>query len=200
MRLPQFIICLAVMPLAACATVDLADMTPAAREAAVPAPENVVIKTSAALTEKFEKKGWSAAPDPNRVQKAASFLLRGIKKETDVKDVSYAGRAVSTMQVKSDVKVAVQDVQQLVKAADVYLAVADTGQNLRTELKSLEKALAVSHRAEMAFEDAFKALGADEPEAHIKDLTEAAHQLRDLTNIYGERVRAQSARLFEAAS
>lgn len=200
MRLSQIFICLMLLPLAACATVDLADMTPAARVDVKPAPENVVIRTSEALVAKFDDKGWSAAPDPNRMQKAAGFLLRGMKKETSAQDVSYSAIVKKPAKLRSDILSAAKDVTQAAKAADVYLAVAKADDDLRMELKSLEKTLAACHKAEAMFMKSLETLNVGTDGLELAAFKGATVQLRDLTNVYGQRVRASTARLFEAGS
>ncbi len=200
MRLPHIIMCMMFMPLAACATVDLADMTPSAREAAKPAPKNVVVRTSKALMSKFDNKGWSDSAGKDRMKKAASFLLKGLKSGDEAADTSYAAYVNDIVIVRQDIAAAAKDIDQVVKAADVYLALAERQDDLRAELKALEKTLVTGHQAQIIFSKALKNVSSSDPVQDEIVIADAIKRLRDVTNVYGDRVRANTVSVFEGAS
>lgn len=200
MRLSHFVICAAILPLSACATVDLADMTPAAKQTVQPVHENVVIRATEALTAKFTQAGWSEPVDPDRFKKAANFLLRGISSLEVDTDISYAEKAKSLTVVRSDISVATAEVSKVVKAAEVYLDMASEEDDLREELKSLEKAMSSCRKSELMFKRALENVGVEKTDAELQNAELAMNALRDVTNIYGERVRAQRTSLFEFTS
>lgn len=202
MRLQTAFIGMAMVSLSACATVDLGEMTTS--EPAVAAfentPINVVQRTSKKLTEVFTQNGWSKAPDPMRIQKAANMLLRGMGKDKPIVDTSYAAKAVSVETVRADILLASQTVTQTVKAAEVYMSVADTDTRMRGELKSLEKALAACARAETMFVRALENLDAADIDGDMAALRVSVGELRKVTNLYGDRVRGGKPLIGAAAS
>ncbi len=191
MRLHMAFIGTALIMLSACATVDLGQMTSAEPTAAdfENTPINVVERAAKSLTDTFTQKGWSEAPDPMRIQKAANMLLRGIGRDKPVVDASYAATASDIDVVRADILLASQTVTQSVKAADVYIAMADEDTRLRSELKSLEKALAACTRADAMFVRALDNLGAEDVDADMTRLRVSISELRKVTNLYGDRVR-----------
>ena len=175
--------------LSACATVDFAEMAPQTPKVFEASSKTVVRRASDALVEEFTEAGWVAPPEKNRIQKTAGFLLKGIKKSEPVTDVSYAAKARSLMAVNADIKTAAMHVEQAVKAADVFLAMAAPEDSLRRELKSLEGALVTSRRAEVSFEEALAKLGAKNSVHDMEAYYLATGELTRITNAYGVRVR-----------
>lgn len=201
MRLSLAIASLAALGLSACATIDFAQMAPAPEVAEVaPVQKNVVIRSAEALVVNFTNKGWAAAPDPKRIQRMANVLLRGIGQSEKVIDTSYAGKAKILSDVQRDIILASTNVAQTQKAADVFLAMAPEGELLQAELKSLEKALAACHKAELMFSRALEKTGAKDVKAEISAFSASLDNLKAVTNLYGDHVRANISKTGEAAS
>lgn len=190
MRLPHIIIALLAIPFAGCATVDLADMTPASSQAEAPAAENVVLRSARSLTEYFSKNGWNVDAGPGKIQAAASFLLRGMKSGDDKKDVPYVKAVTTVNAVRSDIQEASLQIRKSVKAAEIYLEMSSGSDDLTQELKALQAALGACHNAQSVFKSALKKNGVKDISLELASLKKDVHGLRDVTNAYGKRVRA----------
>lgn len=192
------VICLG---LSACATVDFAEMAPERDvAAATPVQENVAIRAAKALYTSFTSKGWSVVPDENPMQRAANVLLRGIGQSSKVVDTSYAGQVRSIAKVRADILLASQEVSKAQKAVDVFLDLATEESDLTSELEALEKAVGVSHKAELMFSRALKNVGAKDIKAEIDPLKSSVDGLEKAVDIYGDRVRSKAPIIGGAAS
>lgn len=190
MRLPHIILAMLAVPLVGCATVDLADMTPASSQTEAPAEENVVIRSASAMTEYFTKSGWNVDVGQGKIQAAASFLLRGMKHKEGKAVAPYVVSATSLNAVRADIQDASLHIQKSVKAAEVYLDMSSGEDDLAGELKVLQTALGACHNAQSVFKAALKKNEVKDINAALASLNKDVHDLRDVTNAYGERVRA----------
>ncbi len=178
-----------------CATVDLGSVSTgvSAAPTASKTKVNVVQRAASKLYAAFTTKGWVTKVSRKRVQSTASVLLRGLDSETPDGPLSaYAAKAGSLSDIRADIYSAQQHVDQTTKAAEVYLAMAFDNTNLREELASLQKALIASRQAELVFKSAFEAkgLGAD---GTLIAYSKTVDRLRDVTDIFGDRVRRGNA-------
>lgn len=176
-----------------CATVDLANVggtSTVVESSAQPNKDNVVKRAANKLYSAFATNGWVANKNRKRVQSAASILLRGLDTNSADSPLSaYNAASVSQAQIHKDIDRAKSFVTQTTKAAEVYLAMAPDDTNLREELASLQQALIASREAELVFTSALPAAGPNK-ETILMDYTRAVDQLRDITDAFGDRVRA----------
>lgn len=187
MRLRAMIICSAIVWLPACATVDLSNMAGGEPlQQLAPEKENVVLRSAGALFSAFTEKGWTKAPDPEPLNKAASILLRGLKASPVTTQSITDGDSPNSQILQADLTLASAHVSQTLKSADVYLSMAEPEADLRSELRALEKALLACRKAEVLFEEGRAIHLIDS----LETLSSDVDALRDITNIYGERVRA----------
>lgn len=176
-----------------CATVDLANVggSSALVESTVQSnKENVVRRAASKLYSAFTTNGWVTNKKRKRVQSAASVLLRGLDADSADGPLSvYNAASVSQTQIHSDIDRAKAFVTQTTKAAEVYLAMAPDDTNLREELSSLQRALIASREAELVFKSALSNAAAGQ-DIKLINYSYAVDQLRDITDAFGDRVRA----------
>lgn len=180
-----------------CATVDMTNM---AGQATAPATAkttqvNVVQRAASKLYAAFTSNGWVAKSSRKRVQSTADVLLKGLAPQTDLqKSGNYAVTAVSLTKLAADIRAAEHHVFQTTKAAEVYLAMAADDVNVRSELSSLEKALIAARQAELVFAAAIDTAsttsdGGETAATDFAEYQESVNKLRDVTDLYGDRVR-----------
>jgi len=193
MRLRLFFAGCVAISMSACATIDIADMTATSQVAAeAQKPENnVVIKAAEKLQTAFRARGWTQTDNKARLQAAAHILLKGNKNVEPVLKTSYAAKADNIISVESDIRAAQSLVDNAVKAAEIYLAMADTDVDLTEELQNLERSLLMSRKIETSFANALNSLGVSGVDSQVKllSLTQSANSLLNVTNSYGQRVR-----------
>ncbi len=183
-----------------CATVDLGSVgtSVSAAPTASKTKVNVVQRAASKLYAAFTTKGWVTKVSRKRVQSTASVLLRGLDSETPNGPLNaYAAKAGSLSDIRADIYSAQQHVDQTTKAAEVYLAMAFDNTNLREELASLQKALIASRQAELVFKSAFEAKGMGtksmDTDGALVAYSKTVDRLRDVTDIFGDRVRRGTA-------
>lgn len=189
MRILKLSILVAACGLSACATVDFAEMAPQTTAAVQPASKTVVRRAADNLVDVFSESGWAAQPEQNRIQKTAGFLLKGMSKDGEDEDLSYAVKVEGFSDVRADIVTATAKIDQTVKAADIFLAMATPDEKLRRELKSLEKALVATRQAEISFEKAIKRLSSGSDLAEMTAYYKSVGELTRTTNAYGVWVR-----------
>lgn len=177
-----------------CATVDFANVGGESAEQTASVRQdnkaNVVERAASKLYGAFAAQGWVVNKKRKSVQSAASVLLRGLDRESvDGPLSAYAENSHSLAEIHADMTTAKDFVLQANKAAEVFLAMAPDDTNLRKELASLQKALISSREAELVFKLALKDAGFDSDEIW-NDYSRTVDALRDVTDAYGDRVRA----------
>ena len=177
-----------------CATVDLVNVGNSSASSIAASESsnkvNVVKRAASKLYSAFTSEGWAANKSRERVQSAASVLLRGLDTDSSESPLShYADKTLSVSQIHTDIQTAQGYVAQTTKAAEVYLDVASDDTNLREELASLQKALIVSREAELEFKTALTSrLGAEDKV--LISYSQSVDTLRDITDDFGDRVRS----------
>ena len=182
-----FLIAGIALGLCACATVDMSAMgaAPGPKAAATASGPNVIEKATAKLFAMFSSKGWSTHSSRKRMQSAASLLLNGFEdKSLSTEPSRYA--AIDPQMFADDVRVANQHISDTVDAAEIFLATADAGEDVRDELGDLEQALLASRQAQAVFAKTGAAFG-DTPQ--LARLAVNVDRLRDVTDEFGRRVR-----------
>ena len=119
------------------------------------------------------------------MQSAASLLLNGLEdKSLSAEPSRYAAADLEAF--ADDVRVANQHISDTVDAAEIFLATADAGEDVRDELGDLEQALLASRQAQAVFAEAGAVFG-DTPQ--LARLSVSVDRLRDVTDEFGRRVR-----------
>ena len=201
MSLRLTLILTAALSMSACATVDLNEVaTKNEPSAAKVVDVNVVQRAVTKLYAAFSNRGFVAKDGRKKMQSAARVLLKGLedKDVTTVLAKGYADMANKQEVVLSDIRIASSHVEQTIKAAEVYLAMAPGEKSLRKELVSLEKALIASREALQVFEDALIKTAGEANAMDFVSYTTSVNELRDVTNAFGDRVR--EAQLRKAAA
>ncbi|MGB6230464.1 MAG: hypothetical protein WBF53_10100 [Litorimonas sp.] len=188
------------MPVGGCATVDLQTMTSAS---AAPSSEakadiNVVQKSVETLRAAFASRGLTERTSKRKMQAAADMLLNGLSASaTQTTEAGYADGGNSRDVVLSDIVMATRHVEQTTRAAEVYLALASTQNDLSGELDSLQGALLASERASQLF--AHSLSGPDAAELRL--FQASIDELRSVTDEFGTMVRMrQSGKLALSAA
>lgn len=178
---------LTIFCLPACTTVDLADMakSPTTSVNRPSVQKNVVQRAADRLYAAFTQKGWSESESRNRMQSAARVLLKGLPEQTETEG-GYVTQVQNLNTVKADIVTASAHVEQTTKAAEVFLAMASDDTALKTELDYLERALLAAREAESTFTAALTKFDA---EVSVVPFTAKIDSLRNVTNIFGDRVR-----------
>lgn len=194
MSLRLLIVSAMTLSLVGCATVDIADMASGGNAQAVQAPaeKNVVIKAAEALQANFKDREWEQAPAVERFKSAASILLKGMKKDdANVQQTNSEEHSnqITLTSLRSDILDAGKDVAKTVKAAEIYLDVADPYADLKPELKALEKAFMSSRKAEAWFEKSLDDIEGVDTDTELSTFAASVDRLRESTNQYGKRVR-----------
>lgn len=184
------------LSMSGCATVDLVNVGGNTTASSVSGTsndadsENVVKLAAGRLFDIFTRQGWVESKDNQRVQSAASVLLRGLETPSDeTQHSSYASKSLSVSQMHADVITAQSHVLETSNAAQVYLAVVADDANLREELASLQKALIVAREAELMFKDAIPVANPDLDPVFL-NYSDSVDTLRDVTDVFGDRVRS----------
>lgn len=180
--------------LSACATVDISNIT-ATQQTAEPevvVDLNVVQRATANLYTAFTDKGLVANVSKKKMRSAARILLTGLDTSPSDDKQSYATLIGSAKALNSDVIMATQHVEQALKAAEIYLAMAPVNTSVKEELISLQKALMASKKAERNFVEALSYYKVAAPDADFGAYTQSVAKLRDITDDYGLRVRSVS--------
>lgn len=180
--------------LTACATVDIADMASSGPvpDNSVVQEQNVVLRASTSLKDSFLKNGWTEARNPN-IQKTANMLLHGADKSSeDIPAISSEPPMPTQTKLRTDIVYASEKVAKTVAAANIFLDMAEAGEDLKNELKALETALVLSRKAETHFESLCVRTELGTSVEELRTLSEVVDQLRESTDLYGDRVRQQS--------
>lgn len=176
--------------LSGCATVNMSEIAvPQTAKAEAPAEKNIVLRAATKLYNALTNRGFVAKDSGERVQSAANILLEGLKeRDVTVDSVDYAAQNYPKATVEADIRYAARQVSQTTKAAEVYLEIADTDQNMREELQSLEKALLAARDASTVFSQSI-----DAENSELLYLDSELDGLTRITDRFGERVRLQAA-------
>ena len=199
MRLKLTLFGACICTLAACATVDVTEV--AGAESQVQNQKlsaNVVIRSAKNLHAKIIEAGW-AKDQETSINSAANMLLKGVNNAPSTKTVSYADTVNSVDTLKSHILLLQNHTEKAQKASEVFLSIAENDADLRDELKYLEKALLSCRKSEANFKAAaakFNSVNMSE----LQGLETSVDALRDMTNEYGFRVRAQNSRIGTPAS
>ena len=183
---------LAIYLLGACTTVDLTQVSLEKTAQTLPTMfvQNVVEKASTSMTALFVSKGWCKDSASTPTQTAASVLLNGrVKHDEDEQMVTVIG----SRQLSADLNLAQSHIMKTTKAAEIYLATADEVSELSDELSMLEAALLSAKEAEAKFGKALLLSANPDNQSEFESLEISIHQLKKVTNAYGDRMRGQIA-------
>lgn len=179
--------------MSACTTVDLSQVSfePQA-ETARAHTQNVVQKAAHSMVALFETKGWCKTDLKEKTQTAASVLLNGLDNDMD-KDVitSRAILVVKSGQLLEDIGLANAQVEQITKAAEIYMATADDAADIGVELTLLESALLTAREAETNFDMSLAQSGTTRSQREFEAFQGAIKDLKGITDTYGDRMRSQ---------
>ena len=185
-----FLICVAsCLTLGACATVDVTQLAGSDANSSVDTQlsQNTVIRSAKNLYKHITSSGW-ATPNQTSLQKTATVLLKGEGAVKQVEASTYRGNSLSDLQ--GDMVNLIHHTEQTTKTAEVFLSVSPDAADLKAELSFLEVALISCRKSETNFQLAMNELGAQNV-SELTSLNGSINALRDITNQYGERVRAQ---------
>ncbi len=175
--------------LGACSTVDLSQMAIEKPQMAAKPVYNVVERSSISLTSLFREKGWSKTGPEEKASRATRILLAGLEQNDNNMPVNKI--AVSAAHLHADILEANTHIRQTSKAAEVYLTIADIGTGLDEELSLLEEALLAAREAQSGFEQAIGANPSAELQQDYQIFSNSVGRLKDITDAYGDRIRAQ---------
>lgn len=177
--------------MSACTTVDLSQVSfePQAK-ISVERAHNVVEKAAHSMMALFEKKGWCKTDLREKTQTAASVLLNGMDKE---EHTPVPTLIVSTQQLSEDIELANEQVEQITKAAEVYMATTEDTVDMGDELTLLESALLTAREAETGFDISLDQVGTAGTQRKFGNFQASIKDLKSVTDIYGDRMRAQIA-------
>ncbi|MBL4852819.1 MAG: hypothetical protein JKY25_01100 [Robiginitomaculum sp.] len=176
--------------LGACTTVDLSQVAIEQPKVIEKPDHNVVERSSVSLTNLFRQKGWSKSGPKEMTNMATRVLLGGLEKNEDDAEARVAV-PVSPAQLDADILEANTQILQTTKAAEVYLTIADDAADLGTELSLLEKALLSARDAENKFAQSIGVKPNVKTEQDFALLSGSVDRLKDVTDAYGDRIRAQ---------
>ena len=181
--------------LPACTTVDLSQVAVNTKPTAIPQQkENVVARSCQKLASLFSHKGWIKNKDKPATQHATNILLHGLEKtgQNDKQNQNATPKTYqSVSQINSDIMLANAQIQQTTKAAEVFLAIAAPDTSLEDELSQLETTFLTVKSAQIRFENALEQARALDNNESYNVLTSTIAKLKDITDEYGTRVRAQ---------
>ncbi len=184
------LICLFIVAvsLPACATVNMTEVAGASVQSEAPRDVNVVQRAVEKLKLAFTQRGFGPKVSKAKMQAAADVLMNGINSEAANETDGYNDVPRSPAIVTADILVAKRHVEQTTTAAEIYLDVAPRDRSLAAELASLEAALLVSEKACKTFSAAL-----EDETAELTSLRSSVDELRQVTNAFGYRVRADRA-------
>lgn len=184
--------------LSACATVDVADISPTNRTAQINLmkDKNVVIQSSETVHNKAIEMGLAQSSEV-RLQMAANRLLKGRNADLDETN-PYLSLDKTLSAIRSDIALVNGLTKKTAQSAKLHIDVVPVDADLRSELKALEKALGVLEQTQQTFalalgEYADASLG-------LKDLKSEITKIKTIANVYGDRVRADVAKANSPAS
>ncbi len=185
---------LAFSALSACTTVDFTQVAVDQKQGIDKETEkNVVERSTYTLTSMFYDNGWCSSAPEIKPQATASFLFNGMNKGND--EQVLTSKPMTITQLQSDITKANNQIEQVTKAAEIYLVVADEIVELDIELLLLEAALRSSREAKSGFTQKINSLSEND-QSIINGLDEISHSieaLKDVTNAYGVRTRSHIA-------
>lgn len=151
---------------------------------------NVVERAAAKLMQTFSDRGWNKKFQNANLAQTSTVLLKG--RQEAALNVE-AGQDDMIIIISEDVTEAIMQVENTTKAAEIFLETANDDMDLRHELKILERTLIQSRQAQETFS---AALDVDNQIDQVKfrgefnTYVQHVDTLRNVTNAYGERVRA----------
>lgn len=174
-----------------CATVDMTGIAPQ-NTAAISSDDsvNVVKRAATKLYTVFTNRGFVEKTSRNKMRSAAIMLLKGLQAKPLDDHSNYIKNVGSIDGLKADIALALSHVEQTRSAAAIYLAMAPSETVLREELSSLEKALLAATQAKQSFMEAAEYYGAEADSDFLMSYRDSLVGLRNVTNAFGERVRA----------
>jgi len=183
----------AIISLSACATVDVSGYAASAANVSAEQPAetgNIIIRTVKRLYNVFVDRGLYEDNSRKRVQSAANILLNGIQAPSGDEQRSASADVIEFADFSGDVQTVRYHVTQTTKAAEVYLDIASSDADLSEELKQLQKALRVSEKAADRLAK-YDRQNDQEAAAQISALQTEVDKLRDVTDAFGDVVRAR---------
>lgn len=193
----------AIISLSACATVDVSGYAAPSETVSVVKPVetgNIITRTVKRLYNVFVDRGLYEDNSRKRVQSAANILLNGLQTPSADGQSGDSADVIALTDFSSDVQTARYHITQTTKAAEVYLDIASNDADLSEELKQLQKALRVSEKATDRLAQ-YDMQNDQEAAAQILALQTDVNKLRDVTDAFGDVVRARRIALsFKAAS
>lgn len=175
-----------------CATVDLNSMAGTERtEAVASAPEtNVIERAVARLKAVFASRGFGEKSSQKKMQAATNILLNGLS-ASQSSDPDYMDVPRLVAEVREDMLIATQHVDQTTRAAEIYLEVVPDDRELDAELDNLQTALLSSERAARSFAAALDAYltGSSDSNSDLLNFNASVDALRSVTDAFGDRVR-----------
>lgn len=179
------------LSMAACATVDVTQVTQSKNNASTQAVNfNVVQKAASKLYAVFTNRGFVAKDSRRNMRSAARMLLKGLEDKPLNTVVKYSETIGSEEALSADIILAAKQVDLTRKAAEVFLAMAPGEASLKKELGSLQKALVASNEAKKSFSEAVEVYGAGTSKAELVTYETSVDSLREITDQFGYRVRS----------
>lgn len=179
------------LSMAACATVDVTQVTQSKNNASTQAVNfNVVQKAASKLYAVFTNRGFVAKDSRRNMRSAARMLLKGLEDKPLNTAVKYSETIGSEEALSADIILAAKQVDLTRKAAEVFLAMAPGEASLKKELGSLQKALVASNEAKKSFSEAVEVYGAGTSKAELVTYETSVDSLREITDQFGYRVRS----------
>ncbi|MGB3455730.1 MAG: hypothetical protein WBG08_01775 [Litorimonas sp.] len=182
-----------------CATVDLQSMAGSTGEAALEAPveSNVVERAVDRLKAAFASRGFGAKTSQKKMHAAADMLLNGLSaRSVAAEEDAYDAAALPLSVLMSDIEMAQSHVDQTRRAAEIYFEVAPQSRDLSGELEHLQAALLASEKATRLFAGALP----EDSAGSLLPLRGSVDGLRQITDAFGDRVRASKAATAPAAT
>jgi len=192
----------AIISLSACATVDVSGYAaPSETVSAVKPVEtgNIITRTVKRLYNVFVDRGLYEDNSRKRVQSAANILLNGLQTPSADGQSDTSADVIALTDFSRDVQTARYHITQTTKAAEVYLDIASNDADLSEELKQLQKALQVSEKATDRLAQ-YDMRNDQEAAARISALQTDVNKLRDVTDAFGDVVRARRIALSSKAA
>lgn len=186
--------------LGACATVDMAEITPTKRTASLNLQQdkNLVVQSSDKIYKHLVASGLAQSTE-SKFKRLTSVLLKGRQLGQTSPASQYAAKAHTQYRLISDVNQVSAMVETAHQAAILHIDVVAVDADLITELKALERALNALEEAQASFDYVIDTNSFDTANASLV-LETAVSNLKSITNDYGDRVRADTAKTKAPAS
>lgn len=189
MAINRVFICVCVMGMTACTTVDFTQL-----KQSEDVLSDSVIDEAVSLHTHFKQQGWGARQNSKQLKMVSDMLMNGFGYDDfadseALKDDSYEQQIKTLPEIERDIQQAHVYIENITESAQTCIDDSENVQ-MRKILVRLEQALLISKEAESMFRMALKKIEGQSDNAVFQTFQKSIDDLRAITDTYGTEVRA----------